>query len=112
VDLNETWKCKLVSLIFSTGKFCLLCGFWPDHAVKQLRWKQPYSTVHPDQTAGNKWITEWFGLERTFRGHLAQPPAVSRDIFNYIMLLRAPSNLALKIQGTEGTRITAANYRA
>jgi len=27
-------------------------------------------------------IIEFFGLEGTFRGHLAQAPAVSRDIFN------------------------------
>jgi len=39
----------------------------------------------------------WVGLEGTFKGHLAQPPAVSRDIFNQIRLLRAPSNLTLNI---------------
>ena len=37
------------------------------------------------------------GLEGTFRGHLAQPPAVSRDIFNQTRFLRAPSNLALNV---------------
>jgi len=37
-------------------------------------------------------ITECFGLEGTFKGHLVQPPAVSRDIFNPIRLLRAPSS--------------------
>jgi len=42
-------------------------------------------------------IIEWFGLEGTFKGHLVQPPAVSRDIFNWIRLLRAPSNLALNV---------------
>jgi len=34
----------------------------------------------------------WVGM--AFKGHLAQPPAMSRDIFNWIRLLRAPSNLA------------------
>jgi len=38
-----------------------------------------------------------FGLEGTFRGRLAQPPAVSRDIFNYTRLLRAPSKLTLNV---------------
>ena len=43
-------------------------------------------------------IIECFGLEGTFRGHLAQSPCSdSRDIFNYIRLLRAPSNLAFNI---------------
>jgi len=45
----------------------------------------------------NHRIVECFGLERTFRGHLAQPPTVSRDICNQTRLLRAPSNLALNI---------------
>jgi len=42
-------------------------------------------------------ITECFGLGGTFRGHPAQPPAVSRDIFNWVRLLRAPSNLAWNV---------------
>jgi len=42
-------------------------------------------------------IIECFGLEWTFKGHLAQPPPVSRDIFNWIRLLRAPSNLAWNV---------------
>jgi len=45
----------------------------------------------------NHRITECFGLEGTFRGHLAQPPAVISDIFNYIGLLRAPSKLDLNV---------------
>jgi len=48
-------------------------------------------------TVVNHRIIEWFGWEGTFRGHLAQPPAVSRDIFNQTRLLRAPSNLALNV---------------
>jgi len=43
---------------------------------------------------GHYRITEWFGLEGTFQGHLVQPPAMSRDIFNQTRLLRAPCNLA------------------
>jgi len=35
-------------------------------------------------------------LEGTFKGHLVQPPAVSKDIFNWIRLLRAPPQLKLK----------------
>ena len=42
-------------------------------------------------------IVEWFGLEGTFRGLLVQPFAMSRDIFNQIRLLRAPSNLTLNV---------------
>jgi len=45
----------------------------------------------------NHRIIAYFGLEGTFRGHLVQLPAVSRDIFNYTRLLRAPSNLALNV---------------
>ena len=41
--------------------------------------------------------TECCGLEGTFRGHQVQPPAVSRDIFNRIRLLRVPSNLSWKV---------------
>ena len=37
---------------------------------------------------------EYFASEGTFRGHPAQPPVVSRDIFSQTRLLRAPSNLA------------------
>ena len=40
-------------------------------------------------------IREWLVLEATFKVHLVQPPAVSRDIFSSIRLLRAPSSLAL-----------------
>jgi len=36
---------------------------------------------------------EWFGWEGTFGGHLAQPPAASRDIFIWIRVLTAPSSL-------------------
>jgi len=50
---------------------------------------------------------ECFGLEGTFRGHLARPPAVSRDIFNYIRLLRAPSNLALNFVSRDGVSATS-----
>ncbi|KAK4818643.1 hypothetical protein QYF61_016614 [Mycteria americana] len=42
-------------------------------------------------------IIAWFGLEGTFTGHLVQPPAMGRDIFHQIRLLRAPSNLALNV---------------
>jgi len=50
-----------------------------------------------EQSAGNHRITGWFGLEGTFRGHLAQPPAVRRDIFKWIRVLRAPSQLPLNV---------------
>jgi len=36
-------------------------------------------------------------MEGSFRGHLPNPPAVSRDIFSYGRLLRALSNLALNV---------------
>ena len=42
-------------------------------------------------------MIERLGLGGTFRGHLAQPPAASRDIFNQTRLLRAPSNLAWNV---------------
>jgi len=44
-------------------------------------------------------IIEWFGLEGTFEVHLVQPPAMSRNIFNWITLLRGPSILALSVSG-------------
>ena len=37
------------------------------------------------------------GWKGPFKGHLVQAPAMSRDLFNWIMLLRVPSNLALNI---------------
>ena len=46
---------------------------------------------------GGRKIREWFGLEGTFGGHLAQLPAMSRDVFNWVRLLRAPSNLTLNV---------------
>jgi len=42
-------------------------------------------------------ITESFQLEGTFRGHLVQPQAVGRGIFNWIRVLRGPSNLAWNV---------------
>jgi len=51
-------------------------------------------------------IVECFGLGGTFRGHPAQPPAVSRDIFTWVRLLRAPSNLALSVS-RDGASITS-----
>lgn len=38
-------------------------------------------------------LIERFGSEETFKGHLIQPPAMGRDNFNYIWLLRVPSGL-------------------
>jgi len=45
----------------------------------------------------NHGIVEWVGLEGTFKGHPVQPPAMSRNIFNQIRLLRAPSNLTWNV---------------
>ena len=43
-------------------------------------------------------IIESLRLERTFEGYLVYPrPAMSRDIFNSIRLLRAPFNLTLNV---------------
>ena len=42
-------------------------------------------------------ITKRFELEGTFQGRLVQPRAMGMDIFNWIRLLRALSNLALKV---------------
>lgn len=33
---------------------------------------------------------EYFGLEGPFKGQVVQAPVMSRDIFNFIRLLRAP----------------------
>lgn len=38
-----------------------------------------------------------FGLEGTLKDYLFQPPAISRDIFNEIRLLRTTSRLTLNI---------------
>lgn len=43
----------------------------------------------------HRMIIERFGSEETFKGHLIQPPAMGRDNFNYIWLLRVPSGLTL-----------------
>ena len=42
-------------------------------------------------------IIEWFGWEGTFEGHPVHPPAMGRDVFNWIRSLRAPSNVALDV---------------
>jgi len=39
-------------------------------------------------------ITEWFGLEGTFKIISFQPPAIGRDTSLYTRLLKAPSSLA------------------
>ena len=49
---------------------------------------------------------EWFELEGTFAGHPVQPPAVSRDIFTWIMSLRALSNLTWNVH-RDGTSTTS-----
>lgn len=49
-------------------------------------------------------IVEPFGLEGTFKGHLVQRPAMSRDIFN--RLLRASSNLTLNVS-QDGASVTS-----
>jgi len=51
-------------------------------------------------------IIERFGWEGTLKGHLVQPPAVSRNIFNQIRLLRVPSNLTLNVS-SDGTLTTS-----
>ena len=42
-------------------------------------------------------IIERFGLEGNSKGHLVQPPAMSRYIFSQTRLLRAPANLTLNV---------------
>jgi len=42
-------------------------------------------------------IVERLGLDRTFKGHLVQLLVVIRDIFHWIRLLRAPSNLTWNV---------------
>lgn len=42
-------------------------------------------------------ISEEFGLEGTLKGHLGQPPAMTRDIFNQTRLLRDLSNLTFNV---------------
>lgn len=41
--------------------------------------------------------TESFRLEITFKGDLVQHPEMCRDVFNYMRLLRALSNLTLNV---------------
>lgn len=47
-----------------------------------------------------------FGLEGTFKGHLFQTPAVSRDIFNQIRLFRASSSLTLNVSSDGNLYLT------
>jgi len=51
-------------------------------------------------------ITEWFGLEGTFKAHLVNRPALSRDIFSWIMLLRVLSNMTTNVS-RDGASTTA-----
>lgn len=44
----------------------------------------------------------WFRLEGIHKDHLVHPPCLSRDIFNEVRLLRAPSNLTLNMSN-DGT---------
>ena len=55
------------------------------------------SNNHRLQIKQNHRTIEKFGLEGTFKGHLVQPPAMSRDIFTQTRLLRAPSNLTFNV---------------
>ena len=54
-------------------------------------------------------IIERFGLEGTFRGNLAQPSAVSRDISNQTRLLRVMSHLALNVSRDGASTISLGN---
>jgi len=66
-------------------------------SITTARSKMIFLIVCQSRKMAGSRIIEWFELEETVKGHLAQPPAVSRDIFNQIKLLRAPSSLTLNI---------------
>jgi len=40
---------------------------------------------------------EWFGLESTIEDQLVHCPAMDRDIFHWIRLLKAPINLQKRV---------------
>lgn len=48
-------------------------------------------------------IMAWFGLEGIRKDRLVHPPCLSRDIFNQVRLLRAPSNLTLNMSNDGAT---------
>jgi len=42
------------------------------------------NSVQTSTSIRNHRITEWFGVEGTFEGHLVYPPATSRDVFTQV----------------------------
>jgi len=58
------------------------------------------------QLVWNRRIIESFGLEGTFRGHLAQPPCSEQGYLQLDQVLRAPSNLGLNVS-RDGTSIAS-----
>ena len=79
-----------VELIQNGGKKSLLIRWHIGHcylyasqgplSVSLALWKPQLWRV--SSSTRNHRIIEWFGLEGTFKGHLVQPPPMSRDIFN------------------------------
>lgn len=59
------------------------------------------SRDHWIRESENSRIMEWFGVEGTFQGHPVQLPAMNRDTFPQIRLLRAPSKLLCRFSGME-----------
>lgn len=54
-------------------------------------------------------IIRYFVFEVAFKSHLVQPPAMSRDIINWICLIRALSNTTLNISRDESPIISLSN---
>jgi len=54
-------------------------------------------------------VTEWSGLEGTFKDHLVLTPYCGQGHLSLDQVLKAPSNLALKIS-SDGGACTASRY--
>ena len=72
---------------FTTLRFSGHCRAWHGHHIEAMH--------HHTSPMSYNYRILW--VEGNFRGQLAQPPAVSGDIFNQTRLLRAPSSLALNV---------------
>jgi len=79
----------------------------------ETNWKHPYFVTcmrsQDSSLSSTLRITDWFGWEETFQGHPVPPPAMGRDIFKEIRVLRALSNLAWNVSRDGASPTTLGN---
>jgi len=73
--------------------------------MQNIRYEISFTQVTtPHILTGNSHrIIERLGLEGTFKHHLVPAPAMARNIFHWIQLLKVPSNLTLNTSHDEAS---------